>query len=826
MAVWRRSAVPPSVQELSGQRPRRRHRALGVFGILAGVLLLAGVVYAGWLMHQLDTFNVSSKGWKFASQVYADWTTLTPGTVLSRQRVLDELEALEYKPSKGVPAHPGEMREIPNGLEIYTRGFHYPDGERKPALLRVTFSGGTVLGVESAGDGAPLSGVRLEPVKLADLQDADKQERTYVTLANLPLNLRHAVVVSEDKRFYQHAGIDLRGVMRAMARNVKSGGLREGGSTLTQQTVKNVFLSQQRTVWRKASEAFLALLMDARYSKDQILEFYLNQIYLGQWGASSIGGVESAARFYFGKHAGELTLPECATLAGMIPAPNAFSPHRNPKEALRRRNVVLKDMLVEKYVNQREYDAAVATPLTVIAEPPLPATAAPYFVEYVSQLLAKQFPGKALTSQGLRIFTTLDRQMETLAESTLAQGVRESQQRIAWRADTVVAEGALISLEPSTGAIRTLVGGSDYRHSQFNRAIDAVRQPGSSFKPIVYAAAIDAVNRPGHTEVFTPATILDDTPTEFPSKEGPWKPRNYEGEYYGKTTLRHALYKSLNVATVNLSIKVGLKTIIDYARKLGLTSPMQAVPSLALGVCEVTPLELTSAYSTFANGGVRQEPFAVRAVLDMKDKVLYQHEAKSTVVLTPAVAYVMTSLLEDVIVRGTGNPARSLYGFNAPAAGKTGTTNDEVDAWFVGYTPSLVTGVWVGADRGGELGLTGAQAALPVWARFMWNVTKGRPVEDFVVPAGITQVSIDGDSGLLARADCYNVVRVPFLSGTEPKTYCDRNHEHDYFPESFGDSTAAFEDSTLYQDEPTSGEDGGGGAIHGPAHQSMRRPPQ
>ncbi len=817
MPVWRRTAAPLALHDSTPPPPRGRRRHWKLVAALCAVVLLAGVAWAGWLMHQLDTFNVSGKGWKFASQVYADWTTLTPGAVLSRQRVLDDLEALEYKESKGVPRQPGEMREVANGVELVTRGFHFPDAERKPQGVRVTFSGGTVLKVEALADGAPLSGVRLEPVKLADLQDADKQERTYVTLKDLPVDLRHAVVVSEDKRFYSHAGIDLRGVMRAMARNVKAGGLREGGSTLTQQTVKNVFLSQQRTVWRKASEAFLAVLMDARYSKDQILEFYLNQIYLGQWGASSIGGVESAARFYFGKHAHELTLPEAATLAGMIPAPNAFSPHRNAKECLRRRNVVLKDMLTEKYIDQARYAAAVATPLTVIDEPPLPATAAPYFVEYVSQLLAKQFPGKALTSKGLRIFTTLDRQMETLAESTLAQGVRESQQRIAWRADTVVAEGALISLEPSTGAIRTLVGGSDYRHSQFNRAVDAVRQPGSSFKPVVYAAAIDAVNRPGHTAVFTPGTVLDDTPTEFPSKEGPWKPRNYEGDYYGKTTLRHALYKSLNVATVNLSMQVGLQTIIDYAHKLGLASPLQAVPSLALGVCEVTPIELTSVYATFANGGVRHEPFAVRAVLDMKDKVVYQHEARPVTVLSPAVAYVMTSLLEDVIVRGTGNPARSMFGFTAPAAGKTGTTNDEVDAWFVGYTPSLVTGVWVGADRGGELGLTGAQAALPVWARFMWNVTKGRPVEDFVAPAGVTTVSIDGDTGLLARADCYNVVRVPFLAGTEPTTYCDRNHEHDYFSESFADTTAVFEDSTLYQDEPPASDEGAGN-IHGPAH--------
>jgi penicillin-binding protein 1B len=771
-------------------RPLRRQILIAV-GAFVGILLLVGGVYANYLMHTLGNFRYASKGWKFPSFVYADWLTLTPGAPLSRERVLDELHALEYRPVLHAPRGPGEMREIRQGIELWTRTFQFPDDEREATAARITWRGAAIASVTTANGKRPLSDLRLEPVKIAELHDAERQERTYVRLDQVPKSLRDAVVVSEDRRFYHHAGLDFRGLARALMKDVRAGGVVEGGSTLTQQTVKNVFLSQKRTVWRKVTEAALAVVMDVRYSKEQILELYLNQIYLGQWGPSSIGGVESASRFYFGKHVQELTLPESALLAGLIPGPNLYSPHRNKPAALRRRNTVLRDMLDESYITPKQYEIARHAPLGVIHEPPLPRTSAPYFIDYASETLAKQFSRKALAEQGLRIFTTLDRPLETLAESTLAHGVRDARRRIAWRRDSVQVDGALVALDPGTGAVRALVGGSSYAESQFNRATDANRQPGSAFKPIVYAAALDTPNRPGAT-VVTPSTILEDTPTEFASPEGPWKPRNYEGRYLGRATVRRALYMSLNVATVHLSQLIGLAPVIEYAHRLGISSELRPVPSLALGVCEVTPLELTNAFATLAAGGVRSQPYAVRAVLDMRGKVLWRPELRRVRVLSAETAYVTTTLLEDVLNHGTAFPARGQYGFTAPAAGKTGTTNDEVDSWFVGYTPSLVAGVWIGADHGGHLGLTGAQAALPVWATFMRTAERGRPAEDFAQPPGVQFATIDSDTGLLARADCPRVVRQAFIHGTAPAEYCTASHEPQYeeYEMSLDDSTA------------------------------------
>jgi penicillin-binding protein 1A len=585
------------------------------------------------------------------------------------------------------------------------------------------------------------------------------ENRTPVAISDVPEMLLKALIAAEDTRFYSHHGIDLRGVARAMYRNIRARKVVEGGSTLTQQLAKILFLTPERSYSRKLKEMALALRIEQRYTKREILSFYLNQIYFG----SGAYGVEAAAQIYFGKPARDLSLPECAMLAGLPRSPIYYSPFKSPENAYGRRAYVLNRMVAAGVITPAQALEAKKTPLPL--QPPVKtAGPAPYFVEYVRQKVEERFGPAILYSGGLNIYTSLNDALQRYAEQAVSTGLSKIEGRLRKKGAAPL-QAALIAIDPATGSIRAMVGGRDFRQSQFNRAWQALRQPGSAFKPLIYAAALD--------RGFGAADLLDDSPlTVKIDTRKHWSPENFTRTYQGPVTLRTALAQSLNVPTIRLLEKIGVADAIEHAKKFGIRSPLRPYLSLALGSSDVTLSELTSAYAVFANHGMRLGPVSILSITDSTGRVLYASDAVPEQVMKPETAFLITNLLRGVVERGTAWKAREL---GRPAAGKTGTTNDYCDAWFIGYTPGLVAGVWVGYDDHRSIGTkeTGARVALPIWLEFMKKAFSNAEPEDFSVPDGVIFKEIDPKTGLLSTENCGRSIREAFLPGTEPRTYCE-----------------------------------------------------
>jgi penicillin-binding protein 1A len=597
------------------------------------------------------------------------------------------------------------------------------------------------------------------------------ERRIFVSLQQIPKQLQDAVIATEDARYYSHHGVDPTGIARAIYQNFRHHRIVEGGSTITQQLAKVLFLTPDKSLERKLKEAVLAVLLERRYSKDRILELYLNQIYFGH-GAF---GVEAAARTFFGKSVGELTLAESALLAGLPKAPTTYSPFEHPEAAKRRRTTVLARM-VETGMLKPDQAKRAGQAALVLVPPERRRTTGQYFLEYVQQLLEQEYGAEMVFKGGLHVYTTLSPTMQLKAEHSLREGLRA----VAIRRATPTKggkqpptspmpegpverpEGALLSLDPQTGHIKAMVGGYDFFKSEFNRAVQARRQPGSAFKPFVYIAAIESG--------LTPASLVEDSPIEYPptGKSGkPWKPDNYDRKFRGPITYQQALEESINVAAVKVQEQVGIRRTVDVARRLGVESPLGENLSLALGTSDLTLLELTSAYGALGNQGVWMRPIAIRYVLDSQRRLLEENTPQGKQVLAPEVAYVITHMLEGTIERGTGAAAKAL---GRPAAAKTGTTNDYSNAWFIGYTPRLATGVWVGYDRPKSLGRdeTGSRVAVPIWTSFMAEALAGTSVVDFQVPERVVVVPVD----LFAGGNCLRPVMMAFVAGTEPRLTC------------------------------------------------------
>ncbi|MGH7369563.1 MAG: penicillin-binding protein 1A [Candidatus Methylomirabilaceae bacterium] len=563
--------------------------------------------------------------------------------------------------------------------------------------------------------------------------------RIFVPLSKIPMVLRQAIIAAEDARFYQHGAIDLRGIARATIRNLMAAQIKEGGSTITQQLAKTLFLSHARTIERKMRELELAWDIEQRYSKDQILEMYLNSIYFGH-GAY---GVEPAARTYFSKSVTELSLPEAALLAGLPRAPGRYSPLIDAARAKARRQYVLDRMVATGVLKKAKAQQAGRAPITVH---PLFQTkgSAPWFVDYVRQQLDARLGAVLVRQGGLKIHTTLNPGMQRAALASVRLGiaaVTSRQARPANGRDAPV-EGALIALDPRTGEIKAMVGGADYGRSQYNRAVQARRQPGSAFKPFVYAAAFE--------RGLTPATLIEDAPIEFRIERNgrveTWSPENVDRQYRGPVTLRMALEESINVPTVRLIQEIGVDPVIDLARRLGITSELRREYALALGVSEVSLLELTSAYQPFAHRGMLSPPVAVRRVVGPGDVVLEEQSPVEQRVLSEELAFLVTSIMEGVVERGTGKAARRV---GRPVAAKTGTSQAAEDLWFVGYTPSLMAAVWLGYDQRRSVGSheTAGKLAAPIWIDFMKQSLRGIPAEAFRPPEGVIQVSVNRRTG-------------------------------------------------------------------------------
>ncbi len=574
-----------------------------------------------------------------------------------------------------------------------------------------------------------------------------QENRNPVPLSKIPSHLINATIAIEDSDFYKHKGISLRGIVRAQWENFKNIILQlnkeakpHGGSTITQQLAINTFLTREISLNRKLKDMLLALQIERSFTKDEILEMYLNEIYFGH-GAY---GVQSAAKMYFNKNVQDLNLAECALLAGIPRGPSYYSPILNQEVSLKRRNIILNRMYKLGYISKEDMEKAKQSPLELDYNNKRDKFVAPYFSTFILSQLLEEYGANVVYKGGLKIYTTLDLEMQYFAETALQESGHE---------------GAIIAIEPQTGYIKAMVGGKDFEESKFNRATQAYRQPGSAFKPFIYLTALD--------NGFTPSNIIEDSPVTF--KNG-WSPENYEKEFSGPVTLREAFEHSINVVGVKLLEQVGIKKVINYSHKAGITSELRSDLSLALGTSEITPLEIASAYATIANLGVKVDPVSIIRIEDNKGKIIKENIAQKKKVFKEETCYVLINMMKGVIERGTGWNAK----IGRPAAGKTGTTNDFVDAWFIGFTPELVTAVYIGNDDRKPLGnkMTGGVVAAPIWAKFMKNALKNNEKKDFSQPNKITKISVCKESGLLPTDSCPEILTVTFIKGTEPTSYC------------------------------------------------------
>lgn len=652
-------------------------------------------------------------------------------------------------------------------------------------VLLLCMTGGAVLGAASwLGQDLPSTDAleRINPPVKTQVFDVRnqiigefyKENRSLVPLRQVPKNLTNAFISVEDRRFYQHWGVDVFRIGKAAIKDIMSRSAAEGGGTITQQLARNLFLTHEKTFSRKMKETLLAMEIERRYTKDEILQMYENQIYFG----SGAYGVQAAARVFFNKDVQSLTLPECALLAGLPRNPVGYDPRRRPDAALRRRGIVLRAMLDTGAINRTQYTQAQAAPLGVT--PFRVGSQAPYFLEAVRQYLDERYGSNLLYEGGLKVYTTLDLKLQHLAEDALERQLSalEVANGYTIRFSSPAGgrtpgglprylQGSMLVMDPRTGAVRVMIGGRNFTDSQFNRALQSRRQTGSLWKPFVYVAAIDDGHRPNDT--------ISDTPLELPGADAgqTWAPQNYDKKFRGTITLRYALQHSVNIPAVRLAQMEGTDKVAAYAQKLGVKSPIVRDLSMALGTTEATLIEMVNAYATFDNGGVAAAPYYVQRVLDRNGKPLETTRPQLREALSEGTASTITSMLQSVMDGGTGYPARAA-GFTAPAAGKTGTTSDYTDAWFVGYTPQLVAGVWVGFDRKMRLGegMTGGRAALPAWTQFMIGAQASVPATPFPEPSAVLTRLVCPVSGALARTECPPALTQTFMAGEEPAELC------------------------------------------------------
>jgi penicillin-binding protein 1B len=742
----------------------RRWRRL-VLGVAIASAVCAPFVYSAIELARFERADA-----RRATFIYASGQALAPGVHVQRVGLSATLARLGYTETRSTPPSPGLFQRSGGNWDIYLRGSD-DAGAGGTGLVRLQIVDDRITKVTRAGQ--DVAGVSLEPEVLASATDRPGEDHKPVRLDETPRVLIDAVLAAEDHRFFEHGGVDVRALLRAAWANLRAGRVKEGGSTITQQLVKVRLLSPQRTFFRKLREAWLAAVVESRYSKERILEAYLNEIYLGQRGPIAIRGIGSASRAYFGKEVHQLTTPEAALIAAIIRGPNIYSPAVDPERARAHRNIVLAQMRDLKMITPDEFERARRAPVHVrsLASP---GQSAPYFIDYVRQELEQRFDTGVSRVRGVRIATTLDLALQRFAEAAAARGLDrlESSLPKGYRRDPGRRlQVAMLVVEPATGEVRALVGGRDYLASQFNRVTSARRQPGSAFKPIVYLAALRAGDG---APFFTAASRVEDLPITLESNGESWSPRNSDDRYEGIVTVRQALEQSLNSATVRIAQTVGLPNVIEMARALGLQGQLAPVPAMALGAFEVTPFELARAYLPLANGGARPAAVSgIRTVQFGDDEVKPAGTEEVARVVSPAEAWLVTSLLKGVVTSGTASAVRA-SGLPDVVAGKTGTTNDGRDAWFVGYTPRLLALVWVGFDSGEPHGMSGARAALPIWLDFMKQAIDAYPQSDFEVPAGISFSDIDVTNGKRAARACPVVVREAFLTGTEPPL-CDEH---------------------------------------------------
>jgi len=723
----------------------------------AGVVGLA--VYAWYLSAQVEK-RFSARRWSIPSTVYSDTTLLYPGQHVDPPIFTEKLTNLGYRAVNHLPSQKGEMQTVTDGLIIFLNDLKTPWSQREGFAVRIALDKDRIETISHMHSAESIPILELEPEEIMQFFGPERERRQLISIDQVPEYLISAVLAAEDHRFFQHHGIDWRGIIRALMTNLQHGAIVQGGSTLTQQLAKNYFLTSARTVTRKLKEVLLSLIIELKYKKREILEIYLNEIYLGQKGSVAINGIGEASYFYFGKAVKELTLSEAAVIAGLIKAPNHYSPYRDLVRCRNRRDEVLQAMSRWQWITETALQAALKEPVKAVGFT-VSDKKAPYFIDYLAEQLKALYRPEDLSSLGLSIYTTLDTQVQIAAENALAKGLErlENSNTILQReALEEKLQGALVVMQPETGHILAMVGGRNYSASQFNRITQAQRQPGSAFKPFVYLSSLDQ---------FTPTS----DPKSYTVDGKLWEPQNFEPVTEYTVSLKDALKKSYNLATVDLAMKSGLGKIVDLARRFHFSTPLKRYPSLALGAFEVIPLELARAYCVFAAEGAQPFPLSFKGVVDEHGRTLEHQHLNIERLITPAEAFIMNSMLQSVVREGTAR-ALQWHGISWPVAGKTGTTNDFKDAWFVGYTPDILALVWVGFDNGDSIGATGAAAALPIWADLMNAIPQYQSDMEFKIPEGVEKIRICPVTGLVAVDGCPKPTEVYFLAGHTPEGPC------------------------------------------------------
>ncbi len=721
-------------------------------------LLLVALVLAGLLLVYLDAIvstTFDDRQWEIPAKVFARPLELFPGLSIAADDLAHELRLLGYEPVERV-TRAGQFSRGAGAIELYSRHFKFPDEVVPATRLRVRFAGDNIRDIGSAGNELPLH--RMEPIQIGGIYPRHREDRLLVQLDEVPVTMQAALLSIEDQGFYEHWGISLTGIARAALANARAGRVVQGGSTLTQQLVKNFYLSSERSLWRKATEAVMSLLLEFHYDKPAILQAYINEVFLAQDGPRAIHGFALASRFFFDRPLSALGLHQQALLVGMVKGPSLYNPIRNPQRAVERRNTVLGVMHREGLINEAELVVASAMPLG-LGQRRQVMNSYPAFLDLVRRQLGRDYREEDLGSLGLVIFTSFDpllqRQAEASVESIL-NGI-DPQESL---------ETAMVVTSFDNGEVRALVGGRNPRYAGFNRALDAVRPAGSLLKPAVYLTALEQPDK------YTLATLLDDSAVTIAlGNNSSWTPRNFERQSHGQVPLHQSLSHSYNQATARLGMALGIEPVLQTLRDLGVSRELPAVPSLVLGAGGLAPLDIAAMYQTIAAGGFQLPLRAIRDVVDARGKILQRYPLEYERVTSLQSIHLLHYALREAVREGTGKTVYRYLPQSFQVAGKTGTTNDNRDSWFAGFSGDLMAVNWVGRDDNGETGLTGATGALKIWGHFM--ARSSRRSLSYRVPENIEHYWIDEPSGTLSEKDCEGARLLPFVVGSQPRQQSD-----------------------------------------------------
>jgi len=719
---------------------------------LVGLVVLAGfAVYFDAVVQE----KFSGKRWTVPAKVYARPLELFVGQKLAKDDFLKELDALGYRRESAANG-PGAVSVAGNNLELHTRGFQFYESREPSQRVRVRFSGDYVAGLSQA-NGSSLAVARLEPMLIGGLYPAHQEDRLLIKLEQVPPYLVETLVAIEDREFFSHFGVSPKSIARAVWVNATAGQVVQGGSTLTQQLVKNFFLTNERSLIRKATEAMMAVLLELHYDKQDILEAYLNEVFLGQDGQRAVHGFGLASQYFFSQPLSELKLEQVALLVGMVKGPTYYNPRRNPERALVRRNLVL-DVLAEQGVVTLEVAAAAKQkPLGVTQRGSMADSSFPAFLDLVKRQLREDYREEDLTEEGLRIFTSFDPILQLKAESALADSLK----RLSGRKGVDEVEAGMVVTNPETGEVQVLIGSRQPRYAGFNRALDAVRPIGSLIKPAIYLAALE---RPSQ---FTLTSLLEDQPFSIKGQDGQvWSPQNYDRKAHGTVYLYQSLVNSYNLSSAKLGLELGVPNVLKTLERLGVSRKWPAYPSMLLGAGALTPLEVADMYQTIANGGFNTPLRGIRSVLTAEGEPLKRYPYQIQQRFDAGAIYLLQHAMQRTMREGTGRSVYSRLPSSLALAGKTGTSNDSRDSWFAGFSQDLLAVVWLGRDDNGPTPLTGATGALQVWTDFM---IKADPLPlDMPLPDNVVQAWVNAASGQGSDPSCPNVVQMPYIRGSEP----------------------------------------------------------